>query len=219
MKGTKHRRSGRESNKRTLCTGVGLNSILSSNGGRAGSHDSELDSPERLMSDLLFEEAGGPIRSHSEKINCDSSPKTSHIGSTSHSNTQRRRSEEVVKELASLLTNSNGFKEGGLIKKTMRIEYEGPIRYLVFRYTLDNVLSRLADVDIGQDLITRTSFGFRPIFEAGNTVSRNSPDRRPPQILPQHQRCANEHVRGLGYGSMNYNTPPCQRSRPAGRIP
>jgi len=195
-----------------------------SNGGRAGSDHPELDSPERLKSDLSPgrspspREAGGPIRSHSKKIKSDSSSNASDNGSIGHNNKQRRWSEEQEKELAGSLTDSYGFKEGGLIKKTMSVEYEGSVHHLVSYYTIDDVMlsrlaapsndPRLAELDIGQDLMTRTNFRVHPSSEAGNTVSRNSPTQQRTQMLLQHQRRADDPRHGPGYGPMNYNAPP-----------
>ena len=195
-----------------------------SNGGHDGSDHPELDSPERLKSDLSPgrspspREAGGPIRSHSKKVKSDSSSNASENGSIGHSNKQRRWSEEQEKELAGSLTDSYGFKDGGLIKKTMSVEYEGSVHHLVSYYTIDDVMlsrlacpstdPRLADLDIGQDLMTRTNFRVHPSSEAGNTVSRNSPTQQRTQMLLQHQRRADDPRHGPGYGPMNYNAPP-----------
>jgi Gti1/Pac2 family transcription factor len=195
---------------------------LSNGGQRAGSDQPGIDSPERLKSDLTPvrtpspREAGGPIRSHSKKVKSDSSSNASDNGSIS--NKPRRWSEEQEKELAGSLTDSYGFKEGGLIKKTMSVEYEGTVHHLVSYYTIDDVMlsrlpqpsqdPRLADLPIGSDLMTRTNFRVHPSSEAGNTVSRNSPTQQRTQMLLQHQRRNDDPRHGSGYGPMNYNAPP-----------
>ena len=122
-----------------------------SNGGPRSSSDPNLDSPERIKNDLSPDrspsprEAGGPIRTHAKKIKNDSSSGDSENGSVAANNGKPRRwSEEQEKELAGSLTDSYGFKEGGLIKKTMSVEYEGSVHHLVSYYTIDDVmLSRL----------------------------------------------------------------------------
>ena len=190
--------------------------------GRAGSDQPGLDSPEqhKNLSPVRSpspRDAGGPIRSHTKKVKSDSSSNASDNGSIS--NKPRRWSEEQEKELAGSLTDSYGFKDGGLIKKTMSVEYEGTVHHLVSYYTIDDVMlsrlpqpsqdQRLAELVIGSDLMTRTNFRVHPSSEAGNTVSRNSPTQQRTQMLLQHQR-RNDDPRhgGPGYGPMNYNAPP-----------
>lgn len=190
-------------------------------GQRSGSDHPE--SPERLKSDLSDDrspsprEAGGPIRTHSKKLKGDSSSNASDNGSVNAK--PRRWSEEQEKELAGSLTDSYGFKEGGLIKKTMSVEYEGTVHHLVSYYTIDDVMlnrlplpsqdPRLADLVIGSDLMTRTNFRVHPSSEAGNTVSRNSPTQQRTQMLLQQNRRPDDPRHAQGYGPMNgYNAPP-----------
>lgn len=196
---------------------------LSNGGQRDGSDHPELDSPERIKSDISPvrspspREAGGPIRTHAKKIKSDSSSNASDNGSVPASGKPRRWSEEQEKELAGSLTDSYGFKEGGLIKKTMSVEYEGSVHHLVSYYTIDDVMlsrlplasqdPRLADLVIGSDLMTRTNFRVHPNSEAGPTVSRNSPTQQRTQMLLQHQR-RDDPRQGPGYGPMGYNAPP-----------
>ena len=197
---------------------------LSNGGPRTGSEHGEIDSPDRIKNDLSPErspspprEAGGPIRTHVKKIKNDSSSGDSENGSVAAgSGKPRRWSEEQEKELAGSLTDSYGFKEGGLIKKTMSVEYEGSVHHLVSYYTIDDVMlsrlpiasndPRLANLEIGSDLMTRTNFRVHPSSEAGNTVSRNSPTQQRTQMLLQHQR-RDDPRHGPGY-PMNYNVPP-----------
>ena len=195
-----------------------------SNGGPRSSSDHNLDSPERLKNDLLPDrspsphETGGPIRTHAKKIKSDSSSGDSENGSVAgNPGKPRRWSEDQEKELAGSLTDSYGFKEGGLIKKTMSVEYEGSVHQLVSYYTIDDVMlsrlsivsndPRLADLTIGRDLMTRTNFRVHPSSEAGNTVSRNSPTQQRTQMLLQHQRCADDPHHGPGYPT-GYSAPP-----------
>jgi hypothetical protein len=195
---------------------------LSNGHQRAGSDNPELDSPDRLKNNLSParspspREAGGPIRTHSKKIKSDSSSNASDNGSII--NKPRKWSEEQEKELAGSLTDSYGFKDGGLIKKTMSVEYEGTVHHLVSYYTIDDVMlsrlpspsqdQRLADLAIGGDLMTRTNFRVHPSSEAGNTVSRNSPTQQRTQSLLQHQRRNDDPRHGPGYGAMYNNAPP-----------
>ena len=96
-----------------------------SNGGLSNSSYPNLDRRERMNNGLspdrsvLPHEAGGPIRTHA-KIKSDSSSGDSKNRSVIVNDGKPRRwSEEQEKELAGSLTDSYGFKEGGLIKKTM----------------------------------------------------------------------------------------------------
>jgi Gti1/Pac2 family transcription factor len=193
----------------------------SSNGGvRSGS---DMDSPERLKQDLSPDrspsprEAGGPIRSHSKKVKTDTSSNASENGSSS--NKPRRWSEEQEKELAGSLTDSYGFKDGGLIKKTMSVEYEGTVHHLVSYYTIDDVMlhrlvtphqdARLADLTIGNDLMTRTNFRVHPSSEtAGNATSR-SPTQQRTQMIMGHQRRPDDPRHAQGYAPIgSYGPPP-----------
>jgi hypothetical protein len=136
---------------------------LSSGGHR--NHDSaelELDPP--IVRSPSPREAGGPIRTHSKHVK--SLPNASDYGSIS--NKPRRWSEEQEMELAGSLTDKYGFKDGGLIKKTMSVEYEGTVHHLVSYFTIEDVMlnrlpqpsqdPRLANLVIGDDLLNRTNF-------------------------------------------------------------
>ena len=198
---------------------------LSNGGSRPSSDHPEFDSPERIKTDgspggrsPSPHAAGGPIRAHSKKIKSDSSSNASDNGSVGATAKPRRWSEEQEKELAGSLTDSYGFKDGGLIKKTMSIEYEGSVHHLVSYYTIDDVMlsrlpspsqdPRLQELVVGSDLMTRTNFRVHPSSESGSTVTRNSPTQQRTQMLLQHQRRPDDPRHGPGYGPMNYNAPP-----------
>jgi Gti1/Pac2 family transcription factor len=132
---------------------------------------------------------GGAIRTHIRKIKRDSSSNARMIN-----NKPRRWSEEQEKELVGSLTDSYGFKDGGLIMKQMSVDYKGSIHHLVSYYTIDDVMlsrlpspsqdARLASLIIGSDLMpTWPNF---PRSEAGNALS-SGPSTR---VLTQQRQQA-----------------------------
>lgn len=133
--------------------------------------------------------AGGPILGH--KIKTDSS-------SNRENGSERKSkpwSDEQEKELAGSLTDSYGVKEGGLIKKTMSVEYNGTVHRLVSYFTIEDLIlsrlpatssdPRLADLQIGSDLI-RTNSRVRPNSENGHSPGRSSPTQQRAQVMTQH---------------------------------
>ena len=149
---------------------------VSNTGQRAEPENPELDNSNILKSGISAgqsprpREAGGPIRSHQEYIKSNSA---SHV-----TGKLQPWTEEQEKELAGSLTDSYGFKEVGLIKKTISVEYEGTVHHLVSYYTIDDVMlsrlptpsqdPRLADLVIGIDLLTRTNFRLHPSVRTSN---------------------------------------------------
>ena len=189
--------------------------------GRPGSAHVE-DSPTGMKKELSPgespspREAGGPIRSHSRKTKHESSSNASDNGS--NVDPDMKWSAEAEKELAGSLTDSYGFKQNGLIKKTISVEYEGTIHHLVSYYTIADVMlsrlpspntdPRIRDLVIGGDLLTRANFRIHPSSEAGNTSATGSPTQKRIQMPMHNQRRAEDPRHASGYGPMGYNGPP-----------
>jgi hypothetical protein len=171
-----------------------------------------LDSPSLVRSPSQ-REAGGPNRAHSKEVQSESS-KTSDKDSIHDK--PRRWSEEQEIELAGSLAK-NGFKEGGLIKKTMSVEYEGAVHHLVSYFTIDDVMlnrlprpsqdPRVANLVIGDDLLNRTNFRVQPSSEAA--LSKGSMAQT---VLPQQEQHTADHSGQTGY-SYGSNPPPVASMR------
>jgi len=189
--------------------------------GRPGSAHLE-DSPPGLKKELSPgespspREAGGPIRSHSKKSKHESSSNASDNGS--NVDPEMKWPAEAEKELAGSLTDSYGFKQNGLIKKTISVEYESTVHHLVSYYTIaDVMMSRLPSptrdprfegLVVGGDLLTRANFRIHPSSEAGNTSSTGSPTQKRIQMPMHNQRRTDDPRHASGYGPMGYNGPP-----------
>jgi Gti1/Pac2 family transcription factor len=118
-------------------------------------------------------------------------------------------------------TDSYGFKDGGLIKKTMSVEYEGMIHHLVAYYTIDDVMlkrlpspmsdPRLANLEIGSDLMNRTNFRVYPGSENG---PRAAPIHQRSQMMIQHGPHQEDPRHEQGYPVYHGQPPPVHGNLP-----